>query len=74
MHNQKYDFEVYDGDLAENQKELDEWGISAFPVIQIIDIKTDGSREKIFQFPYRAGGWAPRLIDGKIRELNRKEK
>jgi len=34
---QKLEFEFYDADLDENQKQLDSWGVDDMPVIQIID-------------------------------------
>ena len=33
----KISYEMYDADVQENQKQLDEWNIEEMPVIQIID-------------------------------------
>lgn len=63
---QKYDYLIYDADLEQNQKQLDEWKISMMPVVQIVDIK-DGSQEVVFQFP--VGQFSPRAINAKIKEL-----
>ena len=67
LNNQKFPFETYDGDVKENQDDLDKWKVNAFPVVQIID-----GNKVVHQFPYRQGGWAPRLIKGKMAELERK--
>lgn len=68
---QKYSFVIYDADLPENQKQLDDWKIDAMPVVQIIDQKNDGTTEIVFQFA--PGRWSTRSIDAKISEL-KKEK
>lgn len=69
---QKYEHLIYDADLKENQKELDEWKINMMPVIQIVDVKDDGTQEKVFQFP--PGQFSSRSIDAKIKALNKERK
>jgi len=65
---QKYDYLIFDADLKENQKELDQWKINMMPVVQIVDVKDDGTQEKVFQFP--PGQFSPRSIESKIKALN----
>jgi len=65
---QQYEHLIYDADLKENQQELDSWKISMMPVVQIVDVKDDGTQEMVFQF--QPGQWAPRYIDNKIKALN----
>lgn len=74
---QGYEHIIYDADLEENQKELDKWKINMMPVVQIVDVKEDGTQEMIFQF--LPGQYAPRHINNKIKALdkeraNKKEK
>lgn len=66
---QKYEYLVYDADLPENQKELDTWKINMMPVVQIVDVKDDGTQEMVFQFG--SGPFSPRAIDIKIKTLNK---
>lgn len=69
---QKYDYLIFDADLKENQKQLDEWRINSMPVVQIVNVKDDGVQEKVFQFP--PGQLSPRSIDAKIKALNKARK
>lgn len=66
---QKYDHLIYDADLPENTKELDDWKINAMPVIQIVDVKENGTQEMIHQFP--PGPFSPRIVNAKIKALNK---
>ena len=66
---QKYKHLIYDADLPENTKELDSWKINTMPVIQVVDVKDDGTQEMIHQFP--PGPFSPRIIDAKIKALNK---
>lgn len=61
-----YSYETYDGDAKENQRQLDEWKIVEFPVVQIVD--ADGNL--LHQFP--KGPLAPRAIDYKMAQLAKK--
>jgi len=66
---QKYDHLIFDADLEENQKELDEWRINTMPVVQIVDVKDDGTQKMVFQFP--PAPISPRQIDTQIKILNK---
>lgn len=66
---QKYEHLIYDADLPENTKELDGWKINVMPVIQIVDVKEDGTQETVHQFP--PGPYSPRIVDAKIKALNK---
>lgn len=66
---QNYDCIIYDADLPENQKELDSWKINVMPVVQIVDVKEDGTQEVKHQFPPMP--LAPRRIDDKIKQLEK---
>jgi len=66
---QGYDYIIYDADLKENTKELDSWGIDMMPVVQVVDVKDDGTQEKVFQFP--PGQFSPRIINAKIKALDK---
>lgn len=66
---QGYEHLTYDADLKENQKELDSWGINIMPVVQIVDVKDDGTQEKVFQFP--PGQFCSRTINAKIKALDK---
>lgn len=70
LRKQGFEFDVYDADDQKNQKELDEWRISSMPVVQIIDIKEDGTIKKLWQFP--SGQISPRSIRTKIKMLEKK--
>ncbi len=66
---QNYEHIIYDADLSENTKELDSWKINAMPVVQIVDVKDDGTQEMIYQFS--PGEYSPRTINGQIKALNK---
>ena len=66
---QGYEHLIYDADLKENEKELDGWKINMMPVVQIVDVKDDGTQEMVFQF--LPGQFSPRHIDNKIKALNK---
>ncbi len=66
---QGYEHLIYDADLKENEKELDGWKINKMPVVQIVDVKDDGTQEFVFQFS--PGQWSSRHIDNKIKALNK---
>lgn len=66
---QNYEHIIYDADLPENTKELDSWKISSMPVVQIVDVKDDGTQEFIHQFP--PGPYSSRIVDAKIKALNK---
>lgn len=66
---QGYEHLIYDADLKKNMKELDSWKINVMPVVQIVDVKDDGTQEMIYQFP--PGSYSPRIIEGKIKALNK---
>ena len=57
----------YDADAEENQDDLDTWKIVKLPVVQIVDVKEDGTQEWIFQFA--PGKLSTRSIDTKIKQL-----
>ena len=67
---QNYEHLIYDADLPENTKELDSWKINNMPVIQIVDVKENGTQEMIHQFP--PGPYCARIINAKIKALNKK--
>lgn len=66
---QNYEYIVYDADEKGNQKELDEWKINVMPVVQIVNVKDDGTQQMVFQFA--PGQWSPRHINNKIKALNK---
>lgn len=68
---QNYEHLIFDADLKENQKQLDEWKINMMPVVQIVDVKEDGTQEKVFQFP--PGQFSSRSIDAKIKEITKEQ-
>lgn len=68
---QEYEHIIYDADLKENQKELDEWKINMMPVVQIVDVKDDGTQKVVFQFA--PGQWSARHINTKIKALNKEQ-
>ena len=70
LNKQGYEFLIFDADLKENQKQLDEWKIDAMPIVQIVDVKEDGTEIKVYQYP--PGRWATRQIDDKIKALSSK--
>ena len=61
-----FEYETYDGDAEKNDTQLDEWDVDEMPVIQIINDKGD----LIYQLPYSAGGYSPKYIKRKMRELS----
>lgn len=65
---QGYEHLIYDADLPQNQKELDQWKINMMPVVQIVEEK-DGSYDVVHQFP--PGQFAPRAINAKIKALEK---
>ncbi len=65
---QRVEFLIYDADAEENQKQLDAWRISSMPVVQIVDVKEDGSQELIEQMP--AGRIKPRTLCMRIKILS----
>jgi len=69
LQKQGYKFDLYDGDAPQNEKQLDEWKIDKFPVVQIV--YRDGKNEVVkYQFP--AGKtYAPRFIDMKKQQFER---
>lgn len=62
LKSQDYDFQVYDADLPENQKRLDEWGIQICPVVQIVE-----GNKVLYQFP--EGQFSIRVIESKKKQL-----
>lgn len=66
LEKQKYQYEVYDGDAIENQKQLDEWKVNTFPVVQIID----DNGKVLYQF--LPGNISPRVIEFKKAQLEKK--
>lgn len=68
---QKYEHIIYDADSKKNTKEMDNWKINMMPVVQIVDVKDDGTQEMVFQFP--PGQFAPRHINNKIKALKTKQ-
>ncbi len=67
LQKQGYEFEIYDGDAPQNEKQLDEWKIDEFPVVQIV--YRDGDNEVVkHQFP-PGKTYAPRLIDMKKQQI-----
>ena len=69
---QNFDYLIYDADDEANLKQLDEWKISFMPVVQIVDVKSDGSEEFVSQLP--PGQWSVRAIDGRIKKAERERK
>ncbi len=67
---QKYDFLIYDADLKEHTEQLDKWKIDKMPVVQIVDVKEDGTEEFVSQLAQ--GRWSARYIDGKIAEIKKR--
>ncbi len=63
---QDFQYEIYDADAPENQKELDDWGIDDLPVIQIVQ-RTDESDVVKFQFP--PGTYSVRAINHKTTQI-----
>ncbi len=55
------DYDLYDADDPQNQKELDVWGIDDMPIIQVYE------DDKVhYTFPYCARGQSPRNLRYKI--------
>ena len=63
LQQQGYQFDIYDGDAPENQKQLDEWRITEFPIVQIVD-ENNNLIEQCYPGPI-----AGRLILAKIKHL-----
>ena len=67
-----FEYLIYDADLPENQEELDEWKIGSTPIVQIVDVKEDGSQEFVHQFP--PGAFSVRSINAQIKKLEGERK
>lgn len=65
---QSFDYETYDADRPEHQKQLDAWGITDFPVVQII---SDDGSEILDKFP--PGGVSVRFIKHRMAQLEEKK-
>lgn len=66
-----YAFEVYDGDAVDHQKQLDEWKITEFPVVQILSITESGEAEVEHQFQ-QGKSWRIQDIDFMKDKIRRK--
>ena len=64
---QNFDFDIYDGDAEENQKQLDEWKVFEFPVVQIVD-----GDAILYQFPH--GNFKIKSIMHKMSQLQKGKK
>lgn len=62
---QKFEFEIYDGDDPSHQAELDQWGITDYPVVQILD----DNRIVKHQFP--RGTYSPLAIRHAMNQLTK---
>lgn len=70
---QKYQFEQYDADVKENQKQLDGWRITDMPVVQIIEHQSIGDPLVVHQF--LPGGVSSRAIEFlKTKIMKQREK
>ena len=57
------DYDLYDADDPKNQKDLDAWGITDMPIIQIYDPETSRVH---YTFPYCERGYSPRNLRYKL--------
>ena len=62
---QKFDFESYDGDDPAHQADLDRWGITDYPVVQILD----EAGQVQHQFP--RGTYSPLAIRHAMNQLSK---
>jgi len=70
LQKQGYEFELYDGDDPKNEKELDEWDVDQFPVIQIV---SEDNGYISVEYQYAPGTTlAAKFIDIKKHEIENK--
>jgi hypothetical protein len=63
LRKENFAFEMMDGDADENQTFLDEWNITEYPVVQILN----DQGKVLHSFP--KGTWSPRAIRAKMKGL-----
>lgn len=63
------DYILYSIHDKKNRADLKKWRIVNLPVVQIVDVKEDGSVEMVFQF--QAGLIPPQAIGTKIKGLRK---
>ena len=65
-----YQFETFDANAKENQKQLDVWRITNMPVVQIIEHQEDAEVVVLFQFGF--GQISPRVLNRTIKIILKK--
>lgn len=63
LNSEKFVHEQMDGDAEENQGFLDQWNVTEYPVVQILNDNGD----VLHSFP--RGTWSPRAIRAKMKGL-----
>ena len=71
LNRQKYQFEIFDANAKENQKQLDVWRITNMPVVQIIEHQEDAEVVVLFQFG--SGQISPRAIEVKKKMVQKEQ-
>lgn len=67
LNDAKFTFESYDGDEPANSKQLDDWGIEDYPVVQIVQ-----DEKILYQFPSQMTP-SPDAINKKIKQISQKQ-